>query len=199
ELANCTGLVNLFLYQNDLSGLPDLSSLVNLQQFPVNGNRFTFEDIEPNVDSATDYAPQQNIGEQVTVELNEEDSHTLSVICGGGNNRYQWYRNGVEIPEANSTEYQLTDLRSQDAGEYTCEVTNTAVPELTIHSNPVTLNVNVTSLAVTFPNGDEVLQSGSVYEISWSSTGVIDSVLLEYSTDNGVNWNEIIVGTPNDG
>ncbi len=198
ELANCADLMNLFLYNNNLSGLPDLTSLVNLQQFPVRNNRFTFEDIEPNV-SISSYVSQQKIGEIDTVELYNEDSYTLSVTCGGSDNRYQWYKDGDEILGATSLEYHLTELSTEDAGVYTCDVTSPLVPDLTIQSNPVTMNVGITSLELISPNGEEILQSGSDYVIRWTSYGDIDNIRLEYSTDNGESWNEIIASTPNDG
>jgi hypothetical protein len=40
------------------------------------------------------------------------------------------------------------------------------------------------------PNGGEVLGGLSIYTINWSSTGS-GSVLIEYSTDNGNNWNTV--------
>ena len=41
------------------------------------------------------------------------------------------------------------------------------------------------------PNGSEVLGGLQTYTISWSSTGMISEVLIEYSTDNGQDWNTV--------
>jgi hypothetical protein len=41
------------------------------------------------------------------------------------------------------------------------------------------------------PNGGEVLVAGSTYSINWGSPESINTVLIEYSTDNGVNWAEV--------
>jgi hypothetical protein len=54
-------------------------------------------------------------------------------------------------------------------------------------------------LTLTAPNGGESWQSGSTQNITWTSTGNIQAVKLEYSTDNGGDWTEIIGSTPNDG
>lgn len=45
------------------------------------------------------------------------------------------------------------------------------------------------------PNGGEILYIDSVYNITWSSTG-ITNVKLTYSTDNGSNWFTIIESVP---
>ena len=55
------------------------------------------------------------------------------------------------------------------------------------------------SLTVISPNGGESLVKGTIHEITWASTGVIPYVTIEYSTDNGGTWLEIIGNTANDG
>jgi Tol biopolymer transport system component len=54
------------------------------------------------------------------------------------------------------------------------------------------------ALFVFDPNGGEVLTAGSTYPITWSSTGSINDVLIEYSTDNGSSWKNITT-VPNTG
>lgn len=41
------------------------------------------------------------------------------------------------------------------------------------------------------PNGGENLPGRSTYDITWSSTGPIESVMLDYSVDNSVSWTNI--------
>lgn len=45
-------------------------------------------------------------------------------------------------------------------------------------------------LTVLTPNGGESLESGSEYNITWTSSG-LNNVIIEYSTDNGTNWQYI--------
>ena len=54
------------------------------------------------------------------------------------------------------------------------------------------------TLALTSPVGGTVYQTEDTGEIFWQSTGEIDSVQLEYSTDGGQNWHDITI-TENDG
>ncbi|MBU4306987.1 MAG: hypothetical protein KKB32_04040, partial [Acidobacteria bacterium] len=56
-----------------------------------------------------------------------------------------------------------------------------------------------TSITVTAPNGGESWTVGSSHDITWSSTGVIDNVNIEYSTDNGFSWNPVASNEANDG
>lgn len=49
----------------------------------------------------------------------------------------------------------------------------------------------ISNLQVSSPNGGENLQSGSTKNITWSASSNIDSVLIEYSTNNGSNWNTL--------
>jgi RHS repeat-associated protein len=55
------------------------------------------------------------------------------------------------------------------------------------------------SLIVISPNGGELWEAGSVYPVTWQSSGDIDVVHIEYSIDNGVNWMSITPSTLNDG
>jgi formylglycine-generating enzyme required for sulfatase activity/Leucine-rich repeat (LRR) protein len=71
--------------------------------------------------------------------------------------------------------------------------------------NPFGISSNVFSIVpipeldVLSPDGDENWQAGALYNITWSSTGIVGDVKIEYSVDNGANWLEIVPSTPNDG
>jgi len=49
----------------------------------------------------------------------------------------------------------------------------------------------ISNLQVSSPNGGENLQAGSTKNITWSASSNIDSVLIEYSSDNGSIWNTL--------
>ena len=55
------------------------------------------------------------------------------------------------------------------------------------------------SVTVTAPNGGENLTGGTSTNITWTSTGTIANVMLEYSLNAGSTWTTIIASTPNDG
>jgi hypothetical protein len=55
------------------------------------------------------------------------------------------------------------------------------------------------TLTVLAPNGGERWTNNTSQSIRWKSTGSINQVRLEYSSDNGQSWTEITASTPNDG
>ena len=52
---------------------------------------------------------------------------------------------------------------------------------------------------ITSPNGGEDWQVGSIHNINWTSEGIGTNIRIEYSTDNGTSWNDIIASTQSDG
>jgi len=54
-------------------------------------------------------------------------------------------------------------------------------------------------ITVIYPNGGEKLMEGEDFEIIWNSNGNFSNVMLQYSIDNGLNWQTITTSTPNDG
>jgi len=66
---------------------------------------------------------------------------------------------------------------------------------------PATLNITAPSTHITVltPNGGEILESNTSYEITWSSYNTTGSVNLYYSVDNGISWKDIVYHTPDDG
>jgi murein DD-endopeptidase MepM/ murein hydrolase activator NlpD len=55
------------------------------------------------------------------------------------------------------------------------------------------------SLTLSTPNGGEAYNGNSSQTITWTSSGDIANVKLEYSADNGQTWLLIISNTPNNG
>src|SRR5207245_11813582 len=55
------------------------------------------------------------------------------------------------------------------------------------------------ALALTSPNGGEVWAVGSIHPITWTSTGSVANVKLEYSKDDFVTSTVIAASTPNTG
>src|ERR1035437_2712585 len=52
----------------------------------------------------------------------------------------------------------------------------------------------ISSLALSSPVGGEFWTNNSVHNITWTATGV-SNVKLEYTTDNGTTWNNIVAST----
>lgn len=57
----------------------------------------------------------------------------------------------------------------------------------------------VESITVTYPNGGEVFTAGDPVTVTWTSTGSISDVSIEFSSDNGNNWMTLFDSVPNTG
>jgi len=60
--------------------------------------------------------------------------------------------------------------------------TDTSDAEFTI------ISPEIDSLTLVSPNGREVLTAGSNHDITWTSTGTVGNIKIEYSTNSGVSW-----------
>jgi Leucine-rich repeat (LRR) protein len=202
EINSLTSLQWLLLLDNNLEDLPSLAALSSLEYLYIQNNKFTFEDIEPNVGvpgSGFTYSPQDSVGEAKDTTVNQGSSLTISVSVGGEHNLYQWKKNGGTITDAEDSIYTMDPVTSDDAGSYICEITNSVAGALTLYSRLINVSVNDTFMVVTAPNGGENWQVGSGHNITWTSAGTSGAVKIEYSTNNGSNWEEIITSTPDDG
>jgi hypothetical protein len=76
----------------------------------------------------------------------------MAVSVGGSNNRYQWLKDGRAIEGAVETSLSLATVDLTDSGVYTCEITNTAVTDLTLYRRPIRVDVETpTPVQVALP------------------------------------------------
>jgi len=78
------------------------------------------------------------------------------------------------------------------------QVSNTADPGC-VDMSDANFSILSTGLQVITPNGGENYVVGDLCPIHWYWTGTISAVKLEYSSDGGLNWNQIVASTTNDG
>jgi hypothetical protein len=55
------------------------------------------------------------------------------------------------------------------------------------------------SLKVTSPNGGEDFQVDSIHNVTWTSSGTSEGLRIEYSTNNGSSWSDVITSIPDTG
>lgn len=162
EISLMTNIKYLNVESNLLDALPDFSAPGNLTEFMVSGNKLTFEDFEYNMDLIPQinfiYSPQDSIGENATFTKTKEESFSYTILTGGTSNSYKWYRNGLLLESQISPTLEIISLTSSDAGTYYCEVTNDLVPDLTLTSKKIKLQVNDT-IALSFGVGWNIFSS----------------------------------------
>ena len=94
---------------------------------------------------------------------------------------YSW----TQVPNTPSTNCLIRITDAVNGFPY-----NTSTKTFTIAPPP--------EITVLSPNGGETLQAGSNTNITWTSTNVAN-IKIEYTTNNGANWNLIITSTPSIG
>ncbi|GEM_PF-5263217 len=133
SFAKLSKLTNLSLHSNQLEVLPDLTGLSALRNLSLENNRFTFEDLEPNVPLFTRatvrYSPQDSVD---TFVEDKNGQLRVFVNVGGRQTKYQWYKNNTLIAGATQSSYTLSNL--SDTGPYRCVATNDLLPNLILLS-----------------------------------------------------------------
>jgi Leucine-rich repeat (LRR) protein/exopolysaccharide biosynthesis protein len=133
SFANLTKLTGLFLQSNQLEDLPNLTGLSALRNLFLENNRFTFEDLEPNVPLLTQatvrYSPQDSVD---TFIEDKNGQIRVFVNVGGRQTKYQWSKNNTLIAGATESSYTLSNLN--DTGPYRCVATNDLLPNLILIS-----------------------------------------------------------------
>lgn len=110
---------------------------------------------------------------------------------GGGS----W--NNITTSTANDGEHYW-QIPNAPSSNCRIKITNTLDPEcFNISDNSFTIAVN--TITVIEPNGGETYITGQIYPVYWDWTGTFSNVKIEYSTDGGGTWSQIIGSTPNDG
>ncbi|MCP4178288.1 MAG: hypothetical protein GY756_11020, partial [bacterium] len=166
EISQLINLKALDISFNNYNILVDISLLINLKFLRVNDNNFEFDDLNTlgidwsNMNSGSIYSPQDTI--QLLKQLSGENV-ILSVVCGGINNQYKWYKDGLEI--VGETQNSLTVDNTKNAYYY-CTVQNSNFPNLEIRSE----------------SGSTGSIICGIYEIEYNA-------LIEiYNSTNGDNW-----------
>ena len=144
SLVNLKNLYTLRINNNTIQTFPDLTPINWRSKFyeglQVENNQLTFDDILPNISISDStqfiYSPQDSIGQTETVHLQAGESYTIALGIDSTitTNGYRWFKDRVEIAVTNQNSLAISEVTPEDAGVYTCEVTNPAVDSLTLYS-----------------------------------------------------------------
>jgi len=112
------------------------------------------------------------------------------------NNGIDWLPIVANIPSTGY--YSWTQIPNNPSNNCKVRITD-AVNGFPVSTSTSTFTIAPPpNITVTSPNGGETIQSGSSYNITWTSTNVAN-VKIEFTTNNGANWNLIIATTPSIG
>ncbi len=124
-----------------------------------------------------------NVG-AVRIEYTNDNGASWNVIRSATPNdgSHLWYPPSPLSTQCRIRIREASDLVPVDISDTTFSITGVP-PTLTVLS----------------PNGGESLLSGNPYSITWSSSGTVGDVMIEYSTSSGSSWTPITTATTNDG
>lgn len=126
---------------------PPLTGFTNLSRLYLSGNRLTFDDLLPQIGLASNtysYSFQDwvepiedyfNLLDGDSVELYYPADDSIST------NIYEWRKDGVPFDTTSTNRIWLYNMTSADDGQYTCAVTNPALPGLSIQLYPIYITV----------------------------------------------------------
>lgn len=146
---NSTHLRSVYAFNNRLTALPDFSATplgTQGTQLMIVSNMLTFEDLLPFVNKDFDVLTMA-IQKKVT---SDSDTFAISAktfvlklpfddtVTGSA---YKWYKDHVLIATTSVNQLVIDNADANDAGIYHAEITNPAIPELTLKTGNTSLAV----------------------------------------------------------
>ena len=113
----------------------------------------------------------------ISIGSSDKNTHTISVDRGS-----------IELGATVTGEVTISSAQADDSPQVIqLSAMGDSLPDPTI--------------LISDPNGGEILMAGIIYPISWSNTGLVSNVSIEYSDANGIDgtWTIVEASTPNDG
>jgi hypothetical protein len=104
--------------------------------------------------------------------------------------------------EDTTFEWDVSDLPVQDYIIYIVVDEKNLVPEFNKDNNTRVVTIRYStwlSLTVTSPNGGESWEVGTAHNITWTTIGTASNIKVEYSTNGGISWTEVITSTSDTG
>lgn len=107
----------------------------------------------------------------INTNVCENGTATLFLECIGTNMTFQWYQNGVQLSNTNSSTLSIPNVLVARSGKYYCKISGSCDPATT--SSTVTLNINNAPVISLNPLSKNIAEGGSVTFTVGSSTTAI--------------------------
>ncbi len=143
DILDLDALTSLDVSKNNLTAIPDFTSLTSLATLNISENKLDFSSLLPNAGmSGINYTPQDSVEIKENVLRQISETINFNATIGGAGNTYQWMKNAAAITGATSPTLTLNNITFKDEGVYTYAATNPGVPGLTLHSRNKILRVS---------------------------------------------------------
>ncbi|MEN8249449.1 MAG: gliding motility-associated C-terminal domain-containing protein [Bacteroidota bacterium] len=204
-------LYELYIAHCNFTDLPAFPATTDWGYFHVQGNKFTFKDILPNLPNfaeVTQYAPQKPLGDSISISgYTYEPLRIDPFIAQYDGQQYRWLKDGVSMGLSNNHYYDIDEFLDIDAGVYELEVTHPDVPGLILTRAPIIVNAKdgdppkPYAVEIISPNGDGINDEMTITNIELypEHRVLIYDVLgrLVYSTEDYDNINNPFIGIGN--
>lgn len=111
-------------------------------------------------------------------------------------NGITWHNITPSIPNTNTYSWTVPEVTSENCK---IKVSDTKFLGPSDVSDSTFKIIQYNKLFVTSPNGGENLFIGATQEITWSTYGIVDTITIEFSKNNGVSWESVITRIANTG
>jgi len=152
----------------------------------------------------TDFVTSPNGGEQWTVGSSQTIRWTTSGSCPmvkvelSTNNGSSWSTITAETANSGTHPWTVPGSISSQCRIRVSDSTDGVPADMSNNAFSI-VAVQSSTLTVTKPNGGESWVAGSAHDITWSSTGTVANMKIEYSTNGGASFTSIAASTANDG
>ncbi len=169
-------LQTLDLSNNSLEAIPNMNQMAALTSLNVANNRLTFSDLLLNVNIYTtsdQYSPQAELLARDSLALPKGSTYSFSLSLFGQGNVYSWNvdyyktyeRSFEELTEIQYSNLRLTNLDFENMGTYYLEVTNPALPDLTLSTGRIQVWATATLTIDIKGENDLPLAAGAAYAL----------------------------------
>jgi hypothetical protein len=114
------------------------------------------------------------------------------------NNGASWITIVTSTPSTGSYNWSLIPNINSLQCRVRISEASRGLPSDISNDNFTITNPGTQLIKVTKPNGSEVFPAGTSQDITWEAAG-ISNVRIEYTINNGINWNLIVASTPSTG
>ncbi len=189
EVADILSLQNVNLSRNNLTSIPDFSSLP-LISLNVSRNNLDFSSLEGNASlggSVINYSNQKLIDLQLgdSVLVAAGTNYTLMTNVGGTQNTYDFRRNGASVTSGTQGSYTISAINRNNMGTYQVSVTNPLVPNLTLRTIPTPILAVADISGRMLINATTPAQAGTMDLFRITTSGGYDSIKNITIANNG--------------
>jgi DNA-binding beta-propeller fold protein YncE/Leucine-rich repeat (LRR) protein len=179
---------------NKITKLPDLKPLASVTALDVSKNQLDFASLIPNAAiTGINYSNQADIGTASTNLVDFGKDFPLKVSSRGVGNKYQWKRNGTAVVGATDSTYTIAAIGRSNMGTYVNEITNPAVPSLTLKTAPVTALAVATLSGKLFATAGNAANKGIMKLLKKTAVGGYDTTASKAINTDGTYKLEKIV------